>query len=168
MPLMRIVKFLERAVYPVIATVHKIGLAILIGMMLLTVVDVIGRKFFDAPITGSYELTEFMLALIVFFSLGYTQIQKGHIAMEALVSRFSPRAQAITDSIVSLISIGMGGVLTWQLAAHAQRTYLGKHETGVLHLPLYPFLMAAAFGCLLYSCVLLVDFLHSLEKARKP
>lgn len=161
-------KFLQRAIYPVIDGVHKIGLAILIGMMFLTVVDVIGRKFFDAPVTGSYELTEFMLALIVFFSLGYTQIQKGHIAMEALVSRFSPKAQAVIDCLVYLISIGLGALLTWQLVAHAKRTFLGKHETGVLHLPLYPFLMAAAFGCLLYSLVLLVDFLLSLEKVREP
>jgi hypothetical protein len=66
-----------------------------------------------------------------------------------------------------LISIGLGSVLTWQLVAHAKRTWIGKHETGVLHLPLYPFLMAAALGCLLYSVVLLVDFLVSLEKVRK-
>ncbi len=164
---MKSAQFIERTVYPIIRTVHKIGLGILVGMMFLTVVDVTGRKFFDAPIMGSYELTEFMLALIVFFSVGYTQIQKGHIAMEALVSNFSLRAQAITDSIVYLISIGLGSVLTWQLVAHAKRTWIGKHETGVLHLPLYPFLMAAAFGCLLYSLVLLVDFLVSLEKVRK-
>ncbi|MCX8117745.1 MAG: TRAP transporter small permease [Desulfobacterota bacterium] len=168
MSFLKIARRVERAVYPVVGAVHKVGLGLLIAMMLLTVVDVIGRKFFDSPITGSYELTEFMLALIVFFSVGYTQIQKGHIAMEALVSRFSSRAQALTDSIVYLISIGLGGLLTWQLVAHAKRTYLGKHETGVLHLPLYPFLLAAAFGCLLYSLVLLVDFLLSLEKARKP
>ncbi len=153
-------------IYPIIRAVHKIGLGILIGMMFLTVVDVTGRKFFDAPITGSYELTEFMLALIVFFSVGYTQIQKGHISMEALVSRFSPRAQSITDSIVYLISIGLGAILTWQLLAHAKRTWIGQHVTGVLNLPLYPFLIAAAFGCLLYCMVLLVDFLTSLEKAR--
>lgn len=160
-------QFIERMVYPITRAVYKIGLGILVGMMFLTVVDVTGRKFFDAPITGSYELTEFMLALIVFFSLGYTQIQKGHIAMEALVTKFPPRVQAISDSIVYLISIGLGLVLTWQLVAHAKRTYLGKHVTGVLSLPLYPFLIAAAFGCLLYSMVLLVDFLLSLEKVRE-
>lgn len=167
MPFMKAAHFVEKTVYPVIRIVHKIGLGILVGMMFLTVVDVTGRKFFDAPITGSYELTEFMLALIVFFSVGYTQIQKGHIAMEALVAKFSPRAQAITDSIVYLTSIGLGAVLTWQLLAHAKRTWIGKHVTGVLNLPLYPFLIAAAFGCLLYCIVLLVDFLVSLEKARK-
>lgn len=167
MPLIKTAQFVEKAVYPIVRTVFLIGLVILVGMMFLTVVDVTGRKFFDAPITGSYELTEFMLALIVFFSVGYTQIQKGHIAMEALVLKFSPKAQAITDSIVYLISIGLGAVLTWQLLAHAKRTWIGKHVTGVLNLPLYPFLIAAAFGCLLYCIVLLVDFLISLEKVRK-
>ena len=166
MTFIKTAQLVERTVYPIIRIVYKIGLAMIMGMMFLTVVDVTGRKFFDAPITGSYELTEFMLALIVFSAVGYTQIQKGHIAMEALVSRFSTRAQGVVESIVYLISIGLVATLTWQLAAHAKRTWMGNNVSGVLNLPLYPFLIAAAFGSLLYCIVLFVDFLISLDKVR--
>ncbi|MBM4277650.1 MAG: TRAP transporter small permease [Deltaproteobacteria bacterium] len=159
---------LENIFYPVIRGVYKIGLGILLVMMFLTIVDVTGRKFFAAPITGSYELTEFLLALLVFCSIGYTQIQKGHIVTDALVSRFSPRTQAWIDSVVYAISLGVACLLTWQLAAQAKRLWSGQNVTGVLHLPIHPFVIAAAFGSLLFCLVLLVDFLNSLEKVRKP
>lgn len=167
MSLVKISRSLEKIVYPVVRAVHKIGLVILLVMMFLTIVDVAGRKFFASPITGSYELTEFLLSLLVFSAVAYTQIEKGHIVMEALVSRFSQRTQAIIESIVYFISMALASVLTWQLAAHAKRLWLGRNVTGVLHWPIHPFVIAAAVGSLLFSLVLLVDFLNSLDKVRK-
>ncbi len=158
---------LENIINPVIKIVHYIGWVILLLMMFLTIVDVTGRKFFSAPITGSYELTEFMLALLIFSSVAYTQIQKGHIAMEALVSKFSPRIQALIDSIVYLVSMILALLLTWQLLEHAKRLKMGNNVTGVLHLPIHPFVIATAIGTLLYFLVLLVDFLKSLEKVKE-
>jgi len=166
MSFIKAAQFIERMIYPIIRIVYKIGMGIILGMMFLTVVDVIGRKFFDAPITGSYELTEFMLALIVFYSVGYTQIQKGHIAMEAFVSRFPPKAQAVIESIVYCVSLGLVSLMTWQLVAHAKRTWIGNNVSGVLNLPLYPFIMASALGSLLFCIVLFVDFLISLGKVK--
>jgi TRAP-type C4-dicarboxylate transport system permease small subunit len=164
MVIAKIANFLEKIIYPLIKVVHKIGLIILLLMMFLTIVDVAGRKFFSAPITGSYELTEFMLALLIFSSVAYTQIQKGHIAMEALVSRFSPRTQGIVDSIVYFVSMILALLLTWQLFAHAKRLRLGDNVTGVLHLPIHPFVIATAIGTLFYFFVLLVDFFKSLQR----
>ncbi len=167
MAFVRIVHFLEKIIYPVVRGAHKVGLGIILVTMFMTVVDVTGRKFFSAPITGSYELTELMLALIVFFALGYTQIQKGHIVMEALVSRLQPRTQFIIESIIYFISTWLALLMTWQLAAHAKRLWLAKNVTGVLHLPIHPFLIAASFGSLLFTLTLFVDFLKYLQKARE-
>jgi len=163
----KIARLLEKIFYPVIRGVYQIGLGILLVMMFLTIVDVTGRKFFAAPITGSYELTEFLLALLIFTAIGYTQIQKGHIATDVLVSRFSPRAQAYIESVVYLVSLGLASLMTWQLAAQAKRLWLGENVTGVLHLPVHPFLIAAALGSLLFCFALLVDFFYSLEKVRQ-
>ncbi len=163
----KIARLFEKIFYPVIRGVYKIGLGILLVMMFLTIVDVTGRKFFAAPITGSYELTEFLLALLVFSAIGYTQVQKGHIATEALVSRFSQRTQALIESVVYFISLAVSSVMTWQLAAQAKRLWLGKNVTGVLHLPIHPFVIAAAFGSLLFCLALFVDFFNSLQKVRQ-
>ena len=60
------------------------GLACLVGMMLLTCVDVIGRKF-GHPVFGSVELVGFMATLAVAFALPYTHQVRAHIGVEVLV-----------------------------------------------------------------------------------
>lgn len=41
----------------------------LFAMMLLTFFDVVGRKFFDASLPGSLELTELFMLVLIFFAL---------------------------------------------------------------------------------------------------
>ena len=89
MGLARAVRRLERYVSPIAEVMHKIGLAILLLMMFLTVGDVLGRYFFAMPIPGTFEVTNFMLALIVFLTLGYTLVRKGHISIDLIICRYS-------------------------------------------------------------------------------
>lgn len=157
--------WVERVVFPLNEVMHKVGLAVLLLMMFLTVGDVVGRYFFLFPISGTFELTNFMLALVVFFAIGYTQVRRGHISIDVVVSRFSPRAQAIIDSITYLFSLGLFSLVTWQSAVHANRLFEGHNVSGVLSLPIYPFVIAVGVGSLLFCLVLLVDLLSSLAKA---
>ena len=46
---------------PIITVVGRIGAAFIVVLMLLTVVDVISRRAFDQPISGSIELSEMMV-----------------------------------------------------------------------------------------------------------
>lgn len=159
--------WVERIVFPLNGVAHKVGLVVLLLMMFLTVGDVAGRYLFNKPISGTFELTNFGLALVVFLALGYTQIRKGHISVDVLVSRFSPRAQAVIDSITYLFSLGLFSLVAWQSAVHAGRLFAGHNVSGVLLWPIYPFVIAVAIGSLLFCLVLLVDLLSSLSKAVK-
>lgn len=154
----RTTRWAERLAFPLNRIVHKVGLAILMMLMLLTTGDVVGR-FFGQPIPGTFELTEFMLVLVVFFSIGYTQICKGHVSIDVVVARFSPRIQAIIDSGTYLLSLGIGSLLTWQAAVHAVRVWRAGGLAGVLPLPVYPFVFAVALGFLLFCLVLVVNLL---------
>ena len=61
-----------------------IGALALTIMMLLTVVDVIGR-YFKYPIFGSVELVGFLATIIVAAALPYTYKVEGHVGVEILV-----------------------------------------------------------------------------------
>ena len=43
--------------------------AILLGMMALTVVDVIARYVFNRPLRGAFEVTELLLLVLIFAGL---------------------------------------------------------------------------------------------------
>lgn len=164
--------WVERFVFPLNGLVHKLALGILLLMMFLTVGDVIGRYLvgrlpFFQPIPGTFELTEFMLVLIVFAALGYTQVRRGHISIDVVVSRFSPRTQSVIDSITYLLSLALFSLVTWQSAVYAHRLFEERDVSGILLVPIYPFLIVVALGSFLFCLVLLVNFLSSLAKVVK-
>jgi len=61
------------------------GAAVII-MMLLTCADILLRLL-RHPIPGTYEMVGFLGTVIISFSLAYTSIEKGHIAVEILVEK---------------------------------------------------------------------------------
>ncbi len=137
------------------------GMFLAIPLMLLTVGDVMGRSFFNKPIPGTFELSEYMLAVIVLLGAGYTQQVKGHVGVDFLTSRFSPRAQAVLQAVTTLAGLLVIAIMVWQ-------GYLeGIHEKAVsdqLRVPQWPFKLLVAAGGLLLWLELLLDFIASVQK----
>ena len=89
-----------------------IGALALTAMMLLTVVDVIGR-FFKHPIFGSVELVGFLAVIVVAAALPYTYKMDGHVGVEILVRLLSKKTQLWIDVITRLISLVLFALITW-------------------------------------------------------
>ena len=143
---------------------HRVGMYFLIAMMLLTVVDVGGRCFFNQPIVGSYELTAFMMAIVVYFCIAYTQVRKGHIRVTFIVDRLPEKTRAVVDSIAYLLGLGMFSLIAWQAALQANRLRLIGETSATLEVPVWPFVWVVAFGSVLLCLVLLSDLHESLAQ----
>lgn len=81
--------------------------------MLLTVADVFLRFFFNSPITGTTELTQFMMVCLL-LGAAWCAVQGRHITVDLVMSRIPPRARAIINSINYLAVIGILVLLTWR------------------------------------------------------
>lgn len=167
-----IVKWVERIISPPNKWLHWIAMVVLILLMFLTVGDVVGRYLVGIvpgfrPIPGAFELTEFMLAIAVLTAIGYTQVKGEHISIDIFISKFSTRVQAIIDSSTNLLSLVIFALVTWQTIKYAQLLYESHDVSGVLRLPVYPFLIVAAIGSFMFCLAMLSSFLKSLKKALK-
>jgi TRAP-type C4-dicarboxylate transport system permease small subunit len=60
-------------------------------MMMLVVVDVFMRYVMHRPLMVSDELSAYMLVALAFLGFAYTWREGGHVRVEVLVSRLSPR-----------------------------------------------------------------------------
>ena len=67
-------------------TLAAFACVVLIAVMLITFVDVVGRYFFNAPITFAVELIQLGMGLLVLFGLAITTLQRGHIAVDVIES----------------------------------------------------------------------------------
>ena len=157
------IETLEKIIHPLSKYGHFLAIGILVFMMFMTFANVTGRYFYR-PIYGTFELTGMGLALLIFFSLGYTQLKKEHISVSFIVDKFPPRVQAIVDVIWNTIFFALVCLLSWQLYQYALRLLRGNDKTVDLGIPMYIFSIAASIGILLFALVLLIDLLKSISK----
>jgi len=166
MQLRKVAEVLERWLSPIIAVANSIGAGTIVVLMLVTVTNVVGRRFFSRPIPGSVECGEFMLAIMAFFFIAQCELLKGHVTIGVVVSRLQQRAQDITDSIMYLFFLVTSCLLTWQLFVYALRE-LDGYISVILKVPAYPFILVGAVGCALLSLAVLTHLLLFLAAVLK-
>ena len=135
----------------------------LIAMIFLTCANVFLR-FVWIPVSGTFELMGYFGAVLTAFALGYTQIRRGHIAVDIVVLRFSKRAQTILNAINYLICMIFFGLAAWQISKYATTLLETGEVTETLQIIYYPFTYGVALGCAVLSLVFLVDCLKLLMK----
>ena len=159
--------FLGRSIFSLSRGLNIIGVSTLMVMMVLTVADVSLRYLINQPIPGSFELTEFLLVILASFGLAYTAIQNGHVTVDLVVERFSPKTQAVIDTITCLISIGIFATVIWASILYARSEWNAKAVSTVLLLPRFPFILVVVLGGAVLCLALLVNLLNSLNKVVK-
>ncbi|QJQ97386.1 TRAP transporter small permease [Halomonas sp. PGE1] len=109
--------------------------ATLFGMMLLTTADVTGRYFFNSPILGAVELTQLMLAALVFLSLPVVCWRQEHISVDLLDAIFPARLVWVREVIVNLLVTAALWVMARRVWALAERAFEWGDVTEFLRIP---------------------------------
>jgi TRAP-type mannitol/chloroaromatic compound transport system permease small subunit len=164
MKIERSIQTLQAGIYPLCRFLTRLAAAVLFLMMVLTVCDVFMRKTFSKPILGTVELSEFMLVIVVFFALAYTELADGHVKVDFLMMHFGKRARAFVDAAVQFAGFILFGVITWATVDYAGKMRAIGEVSQDLWLPKYPFIYLVALGCALFSLALFTKSLASLVK----
>lgn len=147
----------------VLGTLAAIDLA---AMMVLTFVDVTGRKFFASPIYGAYELTEFMMGVLIFSALPLVTAREGHVTIDVFDHFIAPAIghwQRFLVNLMSTLVLAFLGWRLWILSASHLRT---NEVTMTLHIPHGPFSRAFAVLAILAALASLVITIDHLRRAR--
>jgi TRAP-type C4-dicarboxylate transport system permease small subunit len=128
---------LGRALHRAATTVALMGGAILFALTLLTVISVVGRVMFSAPIPGDFELVEVGMAVAIFAFLPYCQIVHGNVIVDLFTARATPRTQALLDAAGNLIYTAIAALLTWRVALGALEIRGYNETTMVLRVPVW-------------------------------
>lgn len=151
-------------VYPLSKVLHSIASVILFSMMFLTVADVFMRKVFSKSILGTVEVSEFMMVILVFFSLAQAEVLGRNVKVDLVMSRFGERAQGVVDMITQFICFLLFGAMTWYTLVYASSMRVSKEVSLDLLIPKFPFIYVVAVGCALLALILLIQFLILLKK----
>jgi len=143
-----------------------IGAAAITVMMLLTVVDVIGR-FFKYPIFGSVELIGFLATIIVATALPYTYKVEGHVGVEILVRLLPKKTQLIIDLFTRALSLFLFCLVTWQMFLYAKDIRETGEVSMNLEFPIYYIIYLLAFGLLIFSVTILETIFKNIKQLRE-
>lgn len=155
---------LTKIIHSVTQVLLAVAAAVLVGMMLLTAIDVVMRYIVNRPISGAFELAEYMMAIFVPFCIVYCAEQKGHVSVELLLKRFPKSVQKSVGFLTSLLTLLFAVFISWQNVLYIGETYSDKLTSAVLLIPAYPFIVPVAIGIGVYALVTMLHlFKHSPE-----
>lgn len=130
---------------------------LLLAVVGVTFIDVVGRYFFNAPITFAVELIQLGIGLLVLSGLAITTLQRGHIAVD-VIETFVPETIArIFSTIAAFCGLLFIGLIAWRLWDRAFKFMDDGLATDVLFLPVWPVVMLMAFGASVAGFVALVQ-----------
>ena len=135
-----------------------------IGLMLIVViVNIVGRFFFHKPLLGTVELIELMMAIIGFFAIPFATMNRMNVRVDIITSRLSRHNRMILSRIASCLSAVIVGFITYQAFVYSFY-YIDNlsQATTVLSIPFAPFRLIMAFGCLVLFLRLLLDMSTTL------
>jgi TRAP-type C4-dicarboxylate transport system permease small subunit len=157
---MTIVKRIEKISELLNKLLTFLGGAFLVGMIVLTCANILSRLLW-VPIIGTFEMMGFFGAIVTAFALGYTQIKRGHIAVDVLVNTFSDKVKKTLSIINNAICCLFFLVAAWQISIKANTLMHTGEVTETLQVIYYPFTYAVAFGCLVLSVTLMTEIIRA-------
>ena len=118
---------------------------VLFLMMMVTAVDVAGRYLFNRPLNGGFEITEMMLAALIYCGLPLVSQRREHIVVDTFDPLMSRAVKRALDVFADAVCAATLGGLGWLIFKRAARVAEYADTTNVLRLPLAPvaYLMGA-------------------------
>ena len=122
-----------RAVVPPLGVVAA---GLMFCLMVLTCVDVVGRYFFNKPVTGGFEMTEMLLAALIFAGLPLVTLRGDHITVDLFDAVTPEWMFRIQHVVATLIGAACTGYLAWRLGLRADELASRGETTSQLGFPI--------------------------------
>lgn len=108
----------------------------LFAIMILTLVDVAGRKFLSASIPGSLEVTELLLVMVIFGGLPLVALAGEHVVFDSLDPMLPPWVQRAQQAVVDVLCAAALAGLAYLMWVKGGRMTEYGDVTAQLRLPL--------------------------------
>lgn len=124
-----------------------ISIVSIVGMMILAVVDVITSKFFNFPIPSASEFIEDVNVLVVCMTIGYVQLERGHMGVNVFERRLGEGMNHILQLAGYILGMMVCALVSWRALILTQSMIESMTtKSGMVNFPIWPFPLAIALG----------------------
>jgi TRAP-type C4-dicarboxylate transport system permease small subunit len=144
------------------------GGVVLAVLMTVIIVDVTGRYIFNAPLSGSLDLSIVLLVLAVSCAIGYGGRTGAHVTADMVTTLVGPAFEWISGLGIKAMAAGVTAIWSWRLYVTGSTAGRLGESTQLLNIPFEPVYKALSIGIGLYSAVLVVELIVLARRGRVP
>lgn len=128
----------------------------LLAMVALTFADVIGRRLVGKPIYGANDITEHLMALVVFAGLPLVTAAGAHLTIDLANKLVNQPWMAWWRGLVALLVTVVLAVIAWLFVKHGLNASRISEVSQALRVPRAPLYFFMALSCALSALAALI------------
>lgn len=131
--------------------------ALLIGMSLILLIQILMRAVFGNSLTWAEEVARYFYVWSVFLSLGCTIRTRNILKVELILDHLPKRVRQILEVLLDVINVVLYAFLAYYSVAAVQNVYVSGQTSPALEIPMY----------LVYTIIPIGFVLASLRSVQK-
>ena len=157
----------KKVIHATSSILMYVSTGLLLVMLLLGTTDVLGRYFFNKPVSGTQEIFEILLPGIVLLGWAYAQRSKSHVAVDIIYDRFPPRLKTIVTLSMTCLAMVIALLIMWQgMLLSISYFQMGRLIRNI-NVPIFIPRLLVPIGAFALFLVLISDFYDSIQEIRK-
>lgn len=100
-----------------------LGGTLFVVLIALSLVSIVGRKLFAAPVPGDFEILQMGAAVAAATFFAYCQMTDGHVRVDFFTNWLPRRLRALLDGVASLLMGAVALLVSWRTAVAALASY---------------------------------------------
>ena len=136
------------------------GVLLTVSMLLIVTNGII--RNFTAPIGAVVEIVSWCASIITVFSLGATQVTKGHVYIDLIFNKLPATLRRIIEILTTIASILFFSIVTYQLFKYGMNFKASGTLSTTLRIEFWPIVLVAAFGFISLITTLIINLLYLL------
>lgn len=126
---------LQQSLHLAQRAIQVLLMVFLAAMVLLTFTDVVGRRVFNTPVFGAHDITEHLMAVIVFSGLPLLTAQRAHLSID-LFDRWLLLPQwRHWHAVVNVLMAAVLGLTAYQFGIAIQEAHEMHEVSQALGIP---------------------------------
>lgn len=135
------------------------GGVIFTGLVIMSIVSIVGRKLFSAPVPGDVEVLQMFAAFASAAFFAYCHLMRGEVKVDFFTAHLAEPKRCFLDAMGSLLVGLVGALLAWRTWVGAMSLREGGESSAILEIPVWiaqalmvpSFILLALAG--FYMCV---------------
>ena len=99
------------------------GGVLFIVLIAMSLVSIVGRKLFSAPVPGDFELLQMGAAVAAATFFAYCQMSDGHVKVDFFTAWMPARLRAFLDGLAALLMCVVALLISWRTAVGAVASF---------------------------------------------